>query len=311
MAADGLIDLDLVLFADTGDEPFWVYQSIGFVRSALQTRGIPLLETTIMCGYNRWQAAGWPMGPRGSMPLFVLMEDGGRPGRLRRQCTQELKINPNDKALKYWLSVKNTIPLPPGYSIRQALPWRDYPASSLRGWKLMEGENQADWSDIRLHVPEDVYIENLFGISEDEPLRAKERGPAWQKTRYPLIEKGMTRDDCVAWLKANGHPVPYKSACVQCPYRSDEAWLWMQENFPDEFADACRYDDWLRTPEAKERGAYSAVRGTMYIHRSCIPLRDVDFKALVAARKSKRSSSPFELELLETCAADGGFSCMS
>ena len=75
MAADGLIDLDLVLFADTGDEPFWVYQSIGFVRSALQKRGIPLLETTIMCGYNRWQAAGWPMGPRGSMPLFVLMED--------------------------------------------------------------------------------------------------------------------------------------------------------------------------------------------------------------------------------------------
>ncbi len=92
-------------------------------------------------------------------------------------------------------------------------------------------------------MPQDIFIETLFGISTDEPLRAKERGPRWQRTRYPLIELGMSRDDCIAWLKRRSYPVPFKSACIQCPYRSDESWLWMGQTFPDEFEEACRYDD--------------------------------------------------------------------
>ncbi len=312
MAADGLLDIDLALFADTGDEPFWVYHTIGLLRSALTERGIPIWETRAQCGYNRWQVAtpGHPV--RGSMPLFVKSPDGGRPGRLRRQCTQEMKITPNEKAVKMWLLQQGIGKLPPGYTYEQEPVWQQSSPGSIHGWDLLDRGSPAQWGEVVLRVPNDVYIETLFGISADEPLRAKERGPKWQKTRYPLIEMGMSREDCVTWLETNDHSVPYKSACIQCPYRSDEAWLWMQQNFPDEFEEACKYDDWLRTPAAKSAGAYSSIRGEMYIHWSCIPLREVNFETLVAARHARQAqSSPFELELLETCSADGGFSCMS
>ncbi len=65
----------------------------------------------------------------------------------------------------------------------------------------------------------------------------------------------------------------------------------------------------LRTPEAKRYGAYSLIRGELYLHRMCLPLREVDFASLAARRTV--TTSEFELELLQTCSSDGGFSCMS
>lgn len=297
MVAEGLLNVDLVLFADTGDEPFWVYQTVGLLRTALASRGIPLVMTMKECGYWRWTVASPSHAARGSMPLWVKTPGKEKPGRLRRQCTSELKVAPNERYLKAWLIERGLIKLPPGYSYRNGEMWE-------RACRLQANE----WP--RLVAPRDIYVETLFGISKDEPLRAKERGPSWQRTHYPLIEMGMERADCVTWLKEHGYPVPYKSACIQCPYRDDQSWLWMAENFPDEYEEACRYDDWLRTPNAKAYGAYSRVRGEMFIHRSCLPLREVNFAALVAASK-KPASSEFELELLQTCSADGGFSCMS
>ena len=295
MAVEGELKIDLALFADTGDEPFWVYQTVGRVRSLLAARGIPLVMTMRCCGYRRWFIAG-PDAPRASMPLWVKTPGKTRPGRLLRQCTQELKITPNERYLKAWLIARGLIQLPPGFSYHNGYLWNRQSRLEARDWP-------------RLAVPRDVFIETLFGISSDESSRAKERGPRWQQTRYPLIELGMSRQDCVAWLEAHGYAVPFKSACIQCPYRSDEAWLWMQQRFPDEFEEACRYDDWLRTPAAKQSGPYSRIRGEMYIHRTCLPLREVNFAALMIGRS--KATSEFELELLQTCSSDGGFSCMS
>jgi len=296
MAAEGLIDVDLVLFADTGDEPFWVYQTVGNVRTALGRRGIPLVMTVRECNYNGWFVTS--AGPRGSMPVWVKMPGQEKPGRLRRQCTNELKVVPNERYLRLWLAQQNVIRLPSPYHLQDGVLWEGH--SRIY--------DHREWP--RMPIPNDVYVESLFGISTDEPLRAKERGPRWQKTRYPLIEMGMSRVDCVTWLQEHGYPVPSKSACFQCPYRDDASWLWMKENHPAVFAEACRYDDWLRTPDAKRAGAYAAIRGEMYLHRSCVPLRAVDFAALIAAAH-RSSSSEFEKELLVTCSADGGFSCMS
>ena len=295
MAAEGELEIDLALFADTGDEPFWVYQMVGQVRTLLAKRGIPLVMTMRCCGHRRWFIAS-PDAPRASMPLWVKTPGKARPGRLLRQCTQELKIVPNERYLKTWLIERGLIRLPPGYMYQDGHLWDRRCCLEFQDWP-------------RLAVPQDIFIETLFGISTDEPLRVKERGPRWQRTRYPLIELGMSRDDCIAWLKGHGYPVPFKSACIQCPYRSDESWLWMRQNFSDEFEEACRYDDWLRTPEAKRYGAYGRIRGELYLHRTCLPLREVDFASLTARRMA--TTSEFELELLQTCSSDGGFSCMS
>jgi hypothetical protein len=107
--------------------------------------------------------------------------------------------------------------------------------------------------------------EQWIGISTDEAWRMKPSGEAWQMNRWPLIELRLHRRDCLSWLAKRGYPVPPKSACTCCPYHSDEQWRGLA---PDEFAEAVSIDRAIR---------HSRSRGTLYLHRSCVPLDEVDF----------------------------------
>jgi hypothetical protein len=86
--------------------------------------------------------------------------------------------------------------------------------------------------------------------------------------RWPLIEKFMSRRDCEAWLRDHGYPVPVKSACTFCPYRSNAEWAQLRRDDPAAWEDACRMDDLIR-------GGFKGLHGTPYLHRSLSPLRDV------------------------------------
>lgn len=58
-----------------------------------------------------------------------------------------------------------------------------------------------------------------IGFDADEPHRAA-RGAASNDPyakRYPLIEWGMGREECLATIRAAGLPLPGKSACFFCP----------------------------------------------------------------------------------------------
>lgn len=116
-------------------------------------------------------------------------------------------------------------------------------------------------------------VEEWIGISTDEAHRMKpSRFPGFT-SRWPLIEHGMSRQDCIRWLKAHGFEVPGKSACVFCPFHSDRTWAELQREHPDVFKQAAAFDDLIRS-----RGLYG-VKGTPFLHRSLRPLRDVDFGA--------------------------------
>lgn len=110
--------------------------------------------------------------------------------------------------------------------------------------------------------------EMWIGISTDEAARMRDARARWYSHRYPLIfDKQMTRADCALWLVDNGHPLPHKSACRGCPYRSDTEWRAIKED-PEEWADVIDFDEGIRS-----RGGY---RGKLYLHRSCRPLSEVD-----------------------------------
>ncbi len=104
-----------------------------------------------------------------------------------------------------------------------------------------------------------------IGISTDEARRAAPSRDAWIDNAYPLIDPlKMSRGDCQAWWDAHfPHRQLPKSSCIGCPYKSDAAWRSLP---PDEFEDACAFDEQIR------RGA--GMRGESYLHRSCKPLRD-------------------------------------
>lgn len=119
-------------------------------------------------------------------------------------------------------------------------------------------------------VPKNTMVEVWVGFSFDERKRAGGY-PAelWQEVRYPLLELGWTRGRCEQFLVDNGFPVPARSRCVICPYRSDESW---RELDADEFEHACRVDESLREGGAPPRGYESLP----FLHRERKPLREVD-----------------------------------
>lgn len=108
-------------------------------------------------------------------------------------------------------------------------------------------------------VPDGHHVTQVIGISLDEIQRMKSSVDRWQSFEHPLITLRMTRWDCERWLLRNGYPIPPKSACTFCPYRSDLEWRRLRDDSPKDFAYAVEID-----------------RAIGYVHRSMVPLEDVD-----------------------------------
>lgn len=65
--------------------------------------------------------------------------------------------------------------------------------------------------------------EMWLGISRDEAHRMKPSRVKYIRNRWPLIERGMSRANCLRWLEQHDMTAP-RSACCGCPYLSNEDW---------------------------------------------------------------------------------------
>jgi len=81
---------DHIIFADTGWEPKNVYQHLEKLKILIADANIPFHMVSIG---NIRQDALTPNKRSASMPLFTQTEDGKK-GMIRRQCTNEYKIQP-------------------------------------------------------------------------------------------------------------------------------------------------------------------------------------------------------------------------
>ncbi|WP_172381143.1 hypothetical protein [Streptomyces sp. MNP-20] len=98
LSARGVLPrVDYAIFADTGWEPRAVYDHLHRLeRDIASPAGIPILR--VSAGNIRNDALD-PDHRFASMPLHILNQDG-RPGMTRRQCTGEYKIKPIKKAVR-------------------------------------------------------------------------------------------------------------------------------------------------------------------------------------------------------------------
>jgi len=112
-----------------------------------------------------------------------------------------------------------------------------------------------------------VLCETLIGISTDEAMRMKPSKEPWKTHAFPLIDKGMTRQDCLNWMERNGYPQPPKSSCIGCPFHSDHEWRAIKAD-PESWNDAVEIDAIIRHQPK--------IRGMQFMHRSCKPLDEVD-----------------------------------
>lgn len=117
----------------------------------------------------------------------------------------------------------------------------------------------------------DKTVVQSYGISFDETRRMRESDVKYITNRYPLVDMKMTRDDCLTWLREHNRPVPPRSSCVVCPFKSDDEWLRLQAYDDELWQQAVEFDRVIRH-------GIPGVRGTAYVHRSCVPLDEVRFR---------------------------------
>lgn len=122
--------------------------------------------------------------------------------------------------------------------------------------------------------PRDTHAEMWLGISLDEVGRMKPSRESWVKHQWPLVEIGMTRQDCIDWFQSE-YPDRHlpRSACVICPYRSDKHWLELKQHEPTSYKEAVQFDRWLR--RSTETSLRKLLNGRPYLHAARRPLANV------------------------------------
>ena len=113
-------------------------------------------------------------------------------------------------------------------------------------------------------VPSRTTVELWLGISTDEAVRMKDSRDRWITNRYPLIETGMSRQDCLDWWAARYDRPLERSACVACPFQSRQRWVETKRRWPELFAEAVEID-------ANMRGGLAFAKEP-YLHSLRMPL---------------------------------------
>ena len=117
-------------------------------------------------------------------------------------------------------------------------------------------------------APKGLSVELWIGISLDELSRAKVNEIPWFTNRFPLLEAGMKRADCITYCDDRQVPRPPKSSCIFCPFRRKKAWKAMRDNEPEDFSAACAFDRAIRI--------IPGVEGKAYVSDDRVPLEDLD-----------------------------------
>jgi len=185
-----------------------------------------------------------------SVPYFVRNADGTE-GMGRRQCTSEYKLAP----------------------IRRKV--RELLGAAGPDFRTVKRGNVA---------------EQWIGFSTDEIGRVSDKdGVLYATKRYPLLDLGMSRDDCERWLRRRGWTSVAKSACIGCPFHGNRQWRDLRDNHPDEWADAVEFDEAIR-----KGGARGLPRnGEAFLHRSRVPLSIAPIDRVTSAEWKSRQTDIF------------------
>ena len=134
-------------------------------------------------------------------------------------------------------------------------------------------------------------VEQWLGISTDEAIRMRDSDVQWVRNRYPLIEAGMSRSDCMSWWQAR-YPEKRleKSACMGCPYQTVSRWVETKRRYPADFEELVRIDHALRAE------GWRKDYGEVYLHPSRRPLAQA-----VAASELQGESDGFGNECEGLC----------
>ncbi|MGW4826257.1 hypothetical protein ACWEOG_01655 [Amycolatopsis japonica] len=130
-----------------------------------------------------------------------------------------------------------------------------------------------------VRVPHGVFVDQAIGISTDEVHRAKDSDVNYARNVFPLLDLGMSRSDCLTYLHGHGFADVVKSACLGCPYSGNSRLRFIRDTDPDAWADLVEFDKAIRRGSPRANAEGKPLRGQFYLHRSLLPLDQVDLDA--------------------------------
>lgn len=137
-------------------------------------------------------------------------------------------------------------------------------------------------------------ITSVIGISWDESQRMKDPFFPWIVNEYPLVDRRITRQDCLHWNDSHGYSRPPRSSCIGCPFHDNKEWRAIQAA-PEDWADAIEFDKAIRNGHPTRNG--DPLHGTAFLHKSRIPLEQVDLRT----EEERGQGTLFEMECEGMC----------
>jgi hypothetical protein len=111
--------------------------------------------------------------------------------------------------------------------------------------------------------PQPGIVESWQGISLDEWSRMRTSDVAYITHVFPLVDRRISRANCVGWLESHDLDVPTKSACTFCPYHSGPFWKALKKNGGTDWDEAIQVDGNIRNAWSEHE---------LFLHRSGLPL---------------------------------------
>lgn len=87
------------------------------------------------------------------------------------------------------------------------------------------------------------HVNQYLGIAYDEIERMKDSRVDYVTNLYPLVDRRVTRAQCVEIIAEAGLPIPPKSSCFFCPFGSIDRWRWLYETHPDLYEKAIALEE--------------------------------------------------------------------
>jgi len=112
-------------------------------------------------------------------------------------------------------------------------------------------------------------VQQWIGISTDEASRMKDSPVKYIDHYYPLIERNMSRADCLKYFDDLKLPRPPRSACTFCPYHSDAEWSRLAKDEREDFDKAVQ---WEKALQERIKEWDEVIKGTPFVHPSLVPL---------------------------------------
>ena len=117
-------------------------------------------------------------------------------------------------------------------------------------------------------------VVKMIGYEAGEERRMRPSDDKYEY-RYPLIDAGMDREDCIDMITGYmGLPRPGKSSCFFCPQQKKQEWMQLKREYPVLFAKAIDIEQNAELTSVKGLGRRYSI---LELNEAAIPAYEQDY----------------------------------